>query len=236
VCDSSGGSIVFPGQAESVDQPRGGMSMRNKISMGVLFTLIPVALAAQSPEQRIESAIATAQAVGVPISLLESKVQEGRAKGVPMNRIAAAVEFRAASLNRARAVLAGTVSDADLVATADALDLGVNEAVLRTLAEAAPSGRRAVAITALAELVSRDIAPDRALDRVMEALTGSPSDLASLPGQSMPRPDKRSGSAGSSPASSGVTPGAGAARLPPSVPSSGGDRPVTGSGGRPPPN
>src|SRR5262245_20385192 len=76
----------------------------------------------QPPQDRIDVALARARQVGVPVTLLESKVAEGKAKGVPLDRIAAAVEHREASLERAREAMKGQerIGDGDLVVGADA--------------------------------------------------------------------------------------------------------------------
>ena len=52
----------------------------------------------QPPQDRINTALARARQVGIPVALLESKIAEGKAKGVSMERIAAAVERREAAL------------------------------------------------------------------------------------------------------------------------------------------
>src|SRR5687767_15979527 len=63
--------------------------------------------AAQTPQARIDAALAKAKSAGIPAALLESKIAEGRAKGVSMDRIAVAVERREAALERASSVLRG---------------------------------------------------------------------------------------------------------------------------------
>src|SRR5688572_17928715 len=124
--------------------------------------------AAQTPQARIDASLARAKAAGIPVALLESKIAEGRAKGVPMDRIAAAVERRQAALERASSVLRGPreVDATGLGVGADALEQGISEAVLASVADSAPRERRAVAIAALTELVALGRAPQRALDQV----------------------------------------------------------------------
>jgi hypothetical protein len=136
----------------------------------------------ESPEARIDAAVGRARSRGVPVALLESKVAEGRAKGVPAERIAAAVERREAALERASQALRGQpqVADADLSVAADALEMGINDAVVKAVAESAPRARRAVAIAALSALVERGTAPDAALARVRDALKKGPDALVTL--------------------------------------------------------
>lgn len=141
---------------------------------------------AQPPQDRINTALARARDVGIPVALLESKVAEGKAKGVSLDRIAAAVERREAALERANQVLRGRpeVGPADLSVAADALESGVSDAVLRAIADTAPRDRRAVAIATLTQLVELGQVPEVALERVREALKRGPDALTNLPGES----------------------------------------------------
>jgi len=207
----------------------------------VLFALLPAAAAAQSPEARIEAAMARTQQAGIPVSLLESKIAEGRAKGVPMDRIAEAVDRRAAVLIRGRDAMGRARADAsaaDLDAAADALGSGVSAAVLQTISETAPRDRRAVAITALTELVAMGQVPQQALDRVIEALARGPEALASLPGQAAARGQGRRGAPADA-GRAGVGPGGGAGQAgPPAGVPAPGERPTAppgrpGGAGRP---
>jgi len=140
---------------------------------------------AQPPQERINTALSRARQAGIPVSLLESKIAEGKAKGVSQERIAAAIERRETVLERASQALRG---EADAVASlavgADALESGVNEAVLKAVAENAPRDRRNVAIAALTQLVQQGQVPEAALERVRDALKRGPDALANLPGES----------------------------------------------------
>jgi hypothetical protein len=140
---------------------------------------------AQTPEERINKGLARAREAGIPVALLEGKIAEGKAKGVSMERIAAAVERREAALERASQTLRGRpeVGAADLTVAADAVESGVSDAVLRTIAETAPRERRAVAIAALTQLVQLGHVPEAALERVREALKRGPEALLNLPAQ-----------------------------------------------------
>lgn len=149
--------------------------------------LLPVTVAAQSAEERVQDALSQAEDRGIPTSLLESKIAEGRAKGVPMDRIAAAVQQRLDGLDRAREALEGVpdVSAGDLDVSADALQSGVSAEVLTALAGSAPADRRAAAIAALGYLVDSNIAPQQALDRVQDAMARGPQALQNLPAQAV---------------------------------------------------
>ena len=163
--------------------------------MARVFVVLCLALAGlapaahgQDPQQRIDAARRQAESAGIPVVLLESKVAEGRAKGVPMDRIATAVERRLGSLTRARDAMASAprgapVTSDDLSVGADALEAGVEPAVLGRLTVAAPGDRRAMAIAALTQLVSQGESSERALARVTSALQRGPEALRRLPGE-----------------------------------------------------
>jgi hypothetical protein len=160
--------------------------IRRILPLAAFMALIPAAIVAQTPEERIDAAKARVQSAGIPVALLESKIQEGQEKGAAMDRIAAAVEQRAAGLAKAQEVMGGgdaALSGADLIAGADALASGVSEAFLQEISETAPQERRAMAITALTELFLMEILPEEALQRVTDALARGPEALASLPAQ-----------------------------------------------------
>jgi hypothetical protein len=175
---------------------------------------------AQTPEQRIATAMGRAREAGIPVTLLESKMAEGKAKGVSMDRIAAAIEKREAALERASQALRGRpdVSPADLAVGADAVESGVSDAVLRAIADTAPRDRRVVAIAALTELVRLGHVPEAALDRVREALKRGPDALANLPAEAGAAAGRGSGP----PTTPGASGGRGGAQGPPaSVPAPG---------------
>jgi hypothetical protein len=99
-----------------------------------------------------------------------------------LDRIAAAIERRESSLERAAQALKGhdQVTDADLSVSADAVESGVSDVVLKAVADSAPRERRAAAIAVVTELVQRGTAPDAALARVREALKRGPDALAAV--------------------------------------------------------
>jgi hypothetical protein len=150
------------------------------------LTLLPATMVAQSPDERIGSALTRAESAGIPVSLLESKMAEGRAKGIPMDRIAVAVERRLEGLERAREVMGRRAEDVDaaqLSTGADALGAGVSEAVLEEIAASTAGDRRAVAVAALTQLVLQGHVPEEALLQVQNALARGPEALANLPAQ-----------------------------------------------------
>jgi hypothetical protein len=202
----------------------------------VMSNAVPVLAQVQPPQDRIDTAIARARQVGVPVALLENKIAEGKAKGVSLDRIAEAVERRAAALERASQVLRGQqgVRNDDLSTGADALESGVSEAVLQKISETAPRERRAVAIAALTQLVELGHVPEAALERVQEALQRGPNALANLPAQASAGQGRGNGppeTAGAGAVGSGR---GGAPTGPPAnVPAPGGESQPTRPGGRP---
>jgi hypothetical protein len=162
--------------------------MKFGIGVGVMIVaLAGVDLATaqvQPPQDRINTALARARQVGIPVALLESKIAEGKAKGVSMERIAQAVERREAALEKASQALRGQPdADSSLSVGADAVEAGVSEAALKAIADHAPRDRRNVAIAVLTELVEQGHTPAAALERVREALSRGPDALANLPAQ-----------------------------------------------------
>ena len=196
----------------------------------------------QPPQDRINTALARARQVGIPVSLLENKIAQGKAKGVSLERIAAVIERRETTLEHASQVLKGQQGngEAELTVAADAVESGVSDAVLRAVSESAPRDRRAVAIAALTQLVQLGHGSDVALAKVREALKRGPEALLNLPAQEgrgrgrgpdpVPVPDAASGrgNAGNGPPASVPAPGQSTQPTKPTPP----NRPTTPSGGR----
>jgi len=162
--------------------------MKFRISLGVMIlALASVSLAnaeVQPPQDRINTALARARQVGIPVALLESKIAEGKAKGVSLDRIAESVERRQAALEKASQALRGQPDAASALSVgADAIDAGVSATALTAIADNAPRDRRNVAIAVLTELVAQGHSSATALERVMEALKRGPDALANLPAQ-----------------------------------------------------
>ena len=159
------------------------MQKLRRIVIGVIWlSVFPLVVAAQTPEGRIDDAMARARAAGIPVSLLESKKAEGQAKGVPMDRIATAVETRLQHLEAAQDAMrrATNVDAAQLSVGGDAIGAGVRAAVLAEIANTATRERRSVAVAALTYLVSQGLSSEVALARVKQALTQGPQALSDL--------------------------------------------------------
>lgn len=166
--------------------------MKVRVTVAVVALALAGAVTAgaqvQPPQERINTALGRARQVGIPVALLESKIAEGKAKGVSLERIAAAIERRQAALERANQAMRGQAELASSLAVgADAIESGVSETVLRSVADSAPRDRRNVAIAALTELVHQGQAPEAALERVRDALKRGPDALTNLPAQASSR-------------------------------------------------
>ncbi len=209
--------------------------MKVAIAAAMLMIAMPGAnlASAQTPQERIDTALARAREAGIAVVLLESKIAEGKAKGVSMERIAAVIERREAALGRASQAMRGRpdVTSGDLSVAADALESGVSDAVLRTIAGTAARDRRAVAIAALTQLVELGHVPESALERVREALNRGPEALLNLPAQAGAAPGRR----GAAPAAGPDAPGRGGAEAaPPAAVPAPGNSPKPARPGGPP--
>lgn len=217
----------------------------------IVMLVLPASLAsAQTPQERIDAAMARARDAGIPVALLESKVAEGRAKGVSMDRIAGAVERREVALKDANQALQGQqVGLTGLALAADAVESGVSQVVLQTLIKEAPQDRRLVALAALSHLVENGQAPLVALKAVQGAMGSSEAlvNLLNLPPQAAGavsgrggRPTQVPGATGA-PAGIQTGPPAGVpapgnppqAARPGGPPAGRGGRPSTSPGGQP---
>ena len=172
----------------------------------------------QPPQERINTALARARQVGIPVALLENKIAEGKAKGVSLDRIAVAIERRQAALERASQALRDRADmPSTLAVSADAIESGVSDAVLRAVADNAPGDRRNVAIAALTELVKQGHAPEAALERVREALKRGPDALSNLPAEASKGRGRSGGSDPSNPGNGRGRAGAAGDAAPPAA-------------------
>jgi hypothetical protein len=164
-------------------------TIRRAAGLAAVLALLPLSARAQSPEQRIENALARALQAGVPVELLESKVALGRARGYPADQIALGIERRLETLQQVKAAFGDRhqLTTEELGVAADAVQGGVSQTALAAVSERAPRDRRAVAIAVLTELVRLGHASDQALARVTQALEGAPDALTNLPAQAQGR-------------------------------------------------
>lgn len=131
----------------------------------------------------VEREIAQAAARGLPVRPLIAKAQEGVTKRATGERIRVAVAAQARRLELAREHLAPSPSEAELVAGADALAVGVPAPMLRQVRAAYPAGQSvAMPLDVLTELVARRVPPDRALEQITDLMRrgATPTQIAGL--------------------------------------------------------
>jgi len=104
----------------------------------------------------------SARTAGLPTEPLIQKALEGESKGADGARIVGAVHALLGRLHAARAALGRTASDAELVAGAAAIHVGVAPDRLERLRNASSGAPLALALVALADLVQRGVPPDTA--------------------------------------------------------------------------
>ena len=153
--------------------------MKKTLLLGLLLSLgatqaqaqtgLARAKAALPPEaaQSLEQTVAAARARGLPTEPLIDKALEGTAKRVPPAMILNAVRQKAELLGRADAALRGygPPASADVVATADVLQRGVSEDVVKKVRAGGRSGEPVgMALHTLADLRDRGVPVDVALD------------------------------------------------------------------------
>jgi len=115
----------------------------------------------------VEREIAQAAERGLPTRSLIAKAQEGVTKRAPAEAIRTAVARQARRLEQARDLLAPSTSEAELVAGADALAVGVAPAMLRQVRAAYPAGQSvAMPLDVLTELVARGVPAKHALEQI----------------------------------------------------------------------
>ena len=111
-----------------------------------------------------------AQSRGLPLQPLVAKVREGQIKRAAPDRIRTAVAALAARLESARAALGEGSNAAELVAGADALSAGVDQATLRAVRTAGGARDLAAPLGALAQLAASGVPVKRATAMIVELL------------------------------------------------------------------
>lgn len=133
--------------------------------------------------EAVEREIARAADRGLPTRSLIAKAQEGVTKRAAGERIRAAVASQARRLEQARDLLAPSPSDAELVAGADALAVGVPAPMLRQIRAAYPAGQSvAMPLDVLTELIARGVPASHALEQITDLMKrgASPAQIAGI--------------------------------------------------------
>ncbi len=166
----------------------------------VLFLLaLPAPLRPQTPDldeilsrypaaeaARLEAFITQPRWDGFPTELLLEHTAEGAVKGVRADRMLAALGEYAERIDQAHKILGERATITSLEATADVLDRGVPEAVVRTVAAVNPRDDHLTAsMVALGDLVAAGVPPDEAESLLLDAATRRQNndDVLGLPAQ-----------------------------------------------------
>lgn len=131
----------------------------------------------------VEREIAQAASRGLPVRSLIAKAQEGVTKQASGERIRVAVASQARRLEQARDLLAPSPSEAELVAGADALAVGVPSPMLRQVRAAYPASQSvAMPLDVMTELVARGVPAKHALEQITNLMKrgATPTQIASL--------------------------------------------------------
>jgi len=105
---------------------------------------------------------------GLPVQPLVAKVREGQIKRAAPERIRHAVGALATRLDSARSALGMASNDAELVAGADAIAAGVDQAGLRAVRSASGARDVSAPLGALAQLVASGVPLRRATQMIVE--------------------------------------------------------------------
>lgn len=110
---------------------------------------------------------------GLPVAPLLDKVRQGSVMRAPGSRIRTAVAALATRMDVARAALAPSPSEGEIVAGADALSAGAPRDALREVRRATPpQASVSVPLGVLAQLISGGVPADRATTMVVRLVSG----------------------------------------------------------------
>lgn len=164
------------------------------VALLVSASVVPAALEAQQEtpvlgiadartREAVSREIDRAASRGLPVRALVAKAQEGVTKQAAGERIRAAVTSMARRLEQARDLLAPSPSDAEMIAGADALAVGVPAPMLRQIRAAYPEGQSvAMPLDVLTELVARGVPASNALQQITQLMRrgATPTHIAGL--------------------------------------------------------
>ncbi len=142
-----------------------------------------VGIADARTREAVSREIERAASRGLPVRALVAKAQEGVTKQAAGERIRSAVTSLARRLEQARDLLAPSPSDAEMIAGADALAVGVPAPMLRQIRAAYPEGQSvAMPLDVLTELVARGVPASNALQQITQLMRrgATPTHIAGL--------------------------------------------------------
>jgi hypothetical protein len=165
--------------------------MTNRSLALLTFTLLCAPLALRAQDARLDARldartrdavvalIDSAHAEGIPSEPLVQKALEGASKHADGARILTAVHMLAGELGDARAALGPSSTDAEVIAGASALHVGIAPAALARMRASRTRGSLTVALAVLSDLIARGVPGDTATT-VISALTGAGAPDAEL--------------------------------------------------------
>ncbi len=140
-------------------------SLAPRPAFGQGAAVLPIAEARY--REAVEREIAQAASRGLPVRPLIAKAMEGVTKQASGALIRDAVASQARRLGQAQALLAPSPSEAEIVAGADALAVGVSAPMLKEIRAAWPVGQSvAMPLDVLTELVARGVPARHALEQI----------------------------------------------------------------------
>jgi hypothetical protein len=136
----------------------------------VAFAATTIAELDSATQAAVVRELGRARSRGLPVQALVAKVREGQIKRAAPDRIRIAVSALAARLDSARSALGPASNAAELVAGADAIAAGVDQATLRAVRAASGARDLTAPVGALAQLVASGVPTRRATQMILELL------------------------------------------------------------------
>ena len=123
-------------------------------------------------EATLRSIIDSARAEGLPTEPLVQRALEGGSRGVEVGRVVAAVRALRGRLSVARQALGGSAAEAELVAAASTLYLGIAPDTLAMLRRHQSARNLALPLVVLADMIQQGVPKDTAAG-ILLSLTGA---------------------------------------------------------------
>lgn len=136
----------------------------------VAYAATAVAELDSATQAAVVRELGRARSRGLPVQPLVAKVREGQIKRAAPERIRVAVAALSVRLDSARSALGPSSREAEIVAGADAIAAGVDQASLRAVRTASGVRDLAAPLGALAQLVASGVGNRRATQMIVELL------------------------------------------------------------------
>lgn len=140
------------------------------VAQQIAYAATSVAELDSATRAAVTRELGRARTRGLPMQPLVAKVREGQIKRAAPERIRVAVAALSARLDSARSALGVSSREAEIVAGADAIAAGVDQASLRAVRAASGARDLAAPLGALAQLVASGVGTRRATQMIVELL------------------------------------------------------------------